>query len=402
MDVQRDLIITGAYIVLFLAFLFFMKKKQWSKPWRKLGLFSIIFLLLYLVLLEFFNRSFYLAIPLVFFGFFYFVYQRDKPRLINGWLFNLFVVVFLTYLAGISFVGKSFLTLGILGVIGVISLLILAFGIYGLIIFLIGNSYIVMKKESHSIANLLTLLLALAIIAWLIVQRVGTHILPDWSLVLLSLPTTIMFYFLVVFWNFLAISLIYQLNHPKLQQNFVIVLGAGLIDGERVSPLLAKRIDRAISFYRQQDFKTQKPPKLLMSGGKGSDEKISEAEAMRNYALTQDIPAEDILMESASTTTLENMRFSKKLMDDLSPAGYKVIFTSNNYHIFRGGMFAHQVGLKADGIGAKTAGYYLPNAFLREFAAIIIMHKKRHFITCLLITLLFVSLALLNYFIPIG
>ncbi|MFR3733884.1 MAG: YdcF family protein [Enterococcus sp.] len=103
----------------------------------------------------------------------------------------------------------------------------------------------------------------------------------------ISIPTTIAFYFFVVFWNFLSISLIYQLNKPKYNQDFVIVLGAGLIGGEKVTPLLAKRIDRAIQFYREQSEKTLSPPQLLMSGGQGPDEKVPESQAMREYALEQ-------------------------------------------------------------------------------------------------------------------
>jgi uncharacterized SAM-binding protein YcdF (DUF218 family) len=62
-------------------------------------------------------------------------------------------------------------------------------------------------------------------------------------------------------------------------------------------------------------------------------------------------------------------RFSKEIMEREKPSGYHAIFTSNNYHIFRAGMYAEDVGLKIDGIGSKTARYYLPNAFLREFIA---------------------------------
>ena len=136
-----------------------------------------------------------------------------------------------------------------------------------------------------------------------------------------------------------------------------------------------------------------------MSGGQGPDEKIPEAVAMKNYALDQGIPDEEILIETHSTTTLENMRFSKDIMEREKPQGYRAIFASNNYHIFRAGMYAKQVGLKADGIGAKTANYYLPNAFLREFAALLVMNKRIHIIMSILITLASVALTLLQLFV---
>jgi Uncharacterized conserved protein len=52
-----------------------------------------------------------------------------------------------------------------------------------------------------------------------------------------------------------------------------------------------------------------------MSGGKGSDEKLSEAQAMKNYALEQGIPEEDILLEDTSVNTMENLANSKKIID---------------------------------------------------------------------------------------
>lgn len=63
-----------------------------------------------------------------------------------------------------------------------------------------------------------------------------------------------------------------------------------------------------------------------MSGGQGSDEKLPEAVAMKEYAVAQGVPEGEILVETNSTTTYENMKFSKEIMDSLKPNGYKVIF----------------------------------------------------------------------------
>ena len=301
------------------------------------------------------------------------------------------------YVALVTLTASSLIGMGILGLLALLFLMTILFGIYAAVIFLNGNSFIVLRHESRKLPNLLTLILGLAIVALIILRTIGPRILPDWSVILLSIPTTIAFYFFVVFWNFLSISLIYQLNKPKYNQDFVIVLGAGLIGGKKVTPLLAKRIDRAIQFYREQSEKTLSPPQLLMSGGQGPDEKIPESQAMREYALEQGIPDEDIIMEAQSTNTLENMKFSKEIMEREKPSGYHAIFTSNNYHIFRAGMYAEDVGLKIDGIGSKTARYYLPNAFLREFIAVALMNKRLHLIVCGLITFGFVALAILNF-----
>ncbi|KAF1291953.1 YdcF family protein [Candidatus Enterococcus leclercqii] len=362
-------------------------------------IWSLTALFIYLAIRELAIGSFFILIPLLFFGIFLLAYFKEKARLANGLLFNLFLIVFGGYLVYNLFSTGSLIVGGLLAVALVALLLVAAFGIMTLVVFLYWNAAVVIKKESHSLANLLTLLLALFLTVFLIYDYFIAQQLPNWLSSFLSCLPLIMMYFFIVFYNFLTVSVLYQFNHPRYDQDYIIVLGAGLLRGEKVSPLLARRIDKAIEFYRLQQKAKNKAAKLVMSGGQGADEKLSEAAAMAAYALEQGIPQEDIILEDHSTTTLENMRFSKKVMDERSPEGYKVIFSSNNYHIFRGGMFAHQAGLKADGIGAKTALYYLPNAFLREYIAILMMNKRRHLLvvgTILVLTTLF---ALLNLFV---
>ncbi|WVT92267.1 YdcF family protein, partial [Enterococcus durans] len=238
------------------------------------------------------------------------------------------------------------------------------------------------EKESRSLANLLTLLLGVALTIFLILDYTLVRWLPQWANALFAVIPFIFAYLLIVFFNFMTVSILYQFNRPRYNQDYIVVLGAGLIDGERVSPLIAKRINKAIAFYWAQSKATLNPPVLLMSGGKGTDEKVAEAIAMKQYALEKGIPERDILVETNSTTTLENMLFSKEIMDQQMNGPYRAIFTSNNYHIFRAGLYARQAKLNANGIGAKTALYYLPNAILREFIAILVLHKKRHLIIC--------------------
>lgn len=391
---QRDFIAMALYFIVLIGLWIRFKGKRLSR----FLIWTGIFMLLYFCILEIQNRTFFILIPLFFLLLFCYFYFKEKCRLRNGWLFNLMLISFMGYVAIVTATNGSLIGAGILAILAVLFLIVILFGLYAAIIFLIGNSFIVLRHESRRLPNLLTLILALAIIALIVMQIYGPKILPNWSVILLSIPTTIAFYFFVVFWNFLSISVIYQFNQPKFNQDYIVVLGAGLIGGEKVTPLLAKRIDRAIQFYKKQSEETLSPPQLLMSGGQGPDEKIPEAQAMREYALEQGIPDEDILMEAQSTNTLENMRFSKEIMERENPSGYHAIFTSNNYHIFRAGMYAEEVGLKIDGIGSKTARYYLPNAFLREFIAVALMNKRLHLFVCGLIALGFIALAVINYF----
>ncbi|WP_207696808.1 hypothetical protein DOK67_0003147 [Enterococcus sp. DIV0212c] len=376
------------------------RQKKGAQDWKfyELLWFSLCFIF-YVIYLEVQLHTYYFLIPSGFLLLFLFCYFKEKRRLINGLLFNLFLVVGMTYLGSLLVRTTDPLLIILAGITGVVLFLFILIGLYALIVFLYWNAIIVMRKEGRSLANLLTLLLAIGLTVFLIFNHYSARILPSWASLLFGILPLLMFYFSIVFYNFLTISLIYQSNQPKYNQDFIIVLGSGLIDGKIVPPLLGKRIEKAIQFYKAQSRATLHPPKIVMSGGKGDDEHIAESLAMKNYALEKGIPEEDILIEANSKNTLENMAFSKEIMEqDFGGSDFRAIFTTNNFHLFRAGLFAKMANLKADGIGAKTAFYFLPNAFLREFIAIVMMHKRRHLIICGLITLMMIVLALAEFF----
>ncbi|GAB6427576.1 hypothetical protein bcgnr5380_00700 [Bacillus cereus] len=188
-------------------------------------------------------------------------------------------------------------------------------------------------------------------------------------------------YFFIHLSNFLSAYFLYQFNRPRRNQDFIIVLGSGLIN-DKVPPLLASRIHKAIDFYWKQAA-VNTPPTIIFSGGQGPDEGLPEAEAMQKYAVEKGIPLEHTVQENRSVNTYQNMSFSKEIMDSLKPEGkYKSIFTTNNFHLFRAGIYARQAGLNSQGIGSKTAFYYWPNAMIREYVAIVVMGRKRHMKVC--------------------
>ncbi|SFD15827.1 YdcF family protein [Clostridium uliginosum] len=326
-------------------------------------------------------------------------YLLDPRRLINGLLFNIFLFSSMITIVYMAFSTQNkFLIFLVLAFILLISL-VLIFGIYILIVALFINAKIVMKRESRTHSNLLTLFLAIGLIGCLIVSVIihKMNFSPEVNTLLSSFPVIGMYYLFSVF-NFIMISLIYQFNRPKLNQDFIIVLGSGLI-GDRVPPLLASRINKAIEFYNKQGA-VSTPPKIIFSGGQGADEKISEALAMQRYALEKGIPVEDTILEDKSVNTLQNMMFSKKIMENLIPDNYNSIFVTNNFHLFRAGLFAKKAELKSHGIGSKTALYFLPNAMIREYIAIVVLNKKQHAIILSLIFIASLILSLVQFVIP--
>lgn len=164
-------------------------------------------------------------------------------------------------------------------------------------------------------------------------------------------------------------------HEPKYNQDFIVILGCKVgRDGEPL-PLLRGRIDRALDFYHNQLEKTGKQACFIPSGGKGTDEVISEAQSIKNYLVEKGIDESIIYPETRSTTTLENMRFSKQIADEHKKDA-NILFSTTNYHIFRSGMFSAQAGMKADGIGAKTKWYFWPNAQMREFIGLLASEWK--------------------------
>ncbi|MEY8445147.1 YdcF family protein [Enterococcus ratti] len=397
MNLTRDLIFFVVYLLGFSSIFYWRKRQSDPALFFYCGTWTFMMMVTYFVILEIFYATFYFLIPLAFFSIFAFSYFNEKRKLLNGVLFNLFLISFGGYLIKLLIETQNVFIGGLIALLAFPALLILLFGIYILIVFLFWNGLIVLKRESLSLANLLTLLLAIFLTLYIIFQIFFIQYLPQWFNILFSAVPLILGYLFIVFYNFMTVSFLYQFNRPRYNQNYIIVLGAGLLNGEKVSPLLAKRINKAIAFYWAQSKATLNPPILLMSGGQGADEKIPEAIAMKQYALAKGIPERDILVETNSKTTLENMRFSKEIMDQQTDGSYRAIFTSNNYHIFRAGLYARQAKLKADGIGGKTALYYLPNAFLREYIAILVLHKKRHLLVGGLIVLGAALFAILTF-----
>lgn len=192
------------------------------------------------------------------------------------------------------------------------------------------------------------------------------------------------FYFSFLILSFVVYCVFIQIMPHRMNFNYIVIHGCGLAGGEKLSKLLSNRVDKAVEIYRKCAIK----PVIIPSGGRGSDEKLSEAQAMKDYLLSCGIPEENIVLEDRSTTTGENIRFSKEIIDSRS-GGKKTALISSNYHIYRCLRLAREAGFKCTGIGAKVAMYYWPSAIIREFVAIFV--TKGFLIWTLLGYLLFVS-----------
>ncbi|MER2056224.1 MAG: YdcF family protein, partial [Clostridia bacterium] len=172
---------------------------------------------------------------------------------------------------------------------------------------------------------------------------------------------------------------------PAADKDFIIILGCWFRPDGTLPPLLRGRADRAIAFWRGQREKTGKEACFIPSGGQGSNEPIPEAEAIRQYLLSQGIEDRLILPEPRSVNTLQNMAFSRQIIRNTDPEG-KAVFATSSYHVFRSGLWAKQAGLSAEGVGSRTKWWFWPNAFIRETAGLLQKRWKQE--VCFLLLLI--------------
>lgn len=249
-----------------------------------------------------------------------------------------------------------------------------------LCLYFIWNSKTMHTKEGKSVTAKLSAALGINLLivipAFFYLLSVGAMKVSPFLFIVLLFVILIDLFLSFLFAAYVLYSWMYQMIPLKKSVDYIIVLGSG-IRSEEVPPLLKSRLDKGIEYYRKN------PDALfIVSGGQGLDEPVSEAFAMKKYLLSQKIPAEAILVEDQSTTTYENMLFSKKIIDSDwqlkkpdSQSKPSIIFSTNNYHVLRGSMYARRVHLKAEGVGAPTALYFLPTALIREYIALLAHNK---------------------------
>lgn len=246
-----------------------------------------------------------------------------------------------------------------------------------------------MRRETWSLANLLlpavvfTFLIFDIAYSWAVY---GIGKLPPsytWLMVLSWIFPVLITYLAWQLLVFFVASVVYGHRVKNETANVFVVHGAGLVGGQKVGRLLAARIEAAVTASNEETT-------FVMSGGKGDDEHLSEAEAMRNYAVEMlKIPESRIILEDQSKTTYENLVNSAKLIHE------KFLFFSSDFHVFRAALFAASLKLDAQGgKGGKTRFYYRIPAFLREFVAVMNSERKRHIIWVAVIVLFFGLLAL--------
>ena len=149
-------------------------------------------------------------------------------------------------------------------------------------------------------------------------------------------------------------------QYDDKEADVIIILGAGLY-GEIPSNILTSRLDAGVEYLRTHNDVT-----IVVSGGQGNGETISEAEAMRRYLVRRGVSESSILKEEKSTSTRENLSFSAAMLEETgrTPENTQIAIVTNEFHLFRAKRVADTMGFAAGGIPAKTP--YLSSRILYQ------------------------------------
>ena len=152
----------------------------------------------------------------------------------------------------------------------------------------------------------------------------------------------------------------------RRQVDYVLILGAQ-VRGTWITDSLKRRLDAAL------DYLSRFPDaEVIVSGGRGSGEDISEADAMAFYLMDRGVEESKIIKEDRSTSTRENLRFSRRFLDAQKDSTAVV---TNDFHIYRALLTARREGyVNVYSVPASSNPVFQINYLVREFFAVAAMY----------------------------
>ncbi|MEG0190385.1 MAG: YdcF family protein [Lachnospiraceae bacterium] len=177
---------------------------------------------------------------------------------------------------------------------------------------------------------------------------------------------------MVILWAiFLAVEIIISSAMMSVYDehlSYIIVLGAK-VDATRITCSLNRRLEKAEQYLKRNPDTT-----VIVSGGQGKGESITEASAMAEYLKNCGISETRIVLEDRSTNTKENLQYCKKYVNSYTePIG----IVTNNFHMYRALWLGKIEGYtRLQGIPASTNLIIFPNYMVREFFAVLQLKLK--------------------------
>lgn len=179
---------------------------------------------------------------------------------------------------------------------------------------------------------------------------------------------------LVLFINFYVVGIaknkmIKDNDYSSLKNvDCILILGAG-IWGDKPSPMLQDRLDEGVKLYKEGI-----ASKIIMSGDHGREE-YDEVNIMKEYAIEQGVPSEDIFMDHAGFSTYESIYRAKEIFD-----ADNIVIVTQEYHLYRALYIAEKLDINAYGVNSDPRKY--SGQTFRELREILARNKD--FINCII------------------
>ena len=148
--------------------------------------------------------------------------------------------------------------------------------------------------------------------------------------------------------------------------DYIVILGA-MVRGETPSLILSERLSTGLNYIKEHP-----NLKVILSGGQGPGEDISEAEAMRRYLIKNGIEGSRLIKEEKSSNTMENLKFTRNIIKETdSRDQFKLMIVTSDSHMFRAKFLAKRNGFKALGTPSNTIITLKPTYYIREYFGVI-------------------------------
>lgn len=182
----------------------------------------------------------------------------------------------------------------------------------------------------------------------------------------MKIITDILLILIILFFVYAAAAvglMIYGSKKAPADGSTVVVLGCQ-VRGDVPSLALKMRMDAAYDYLKDHP-----DSKAVLSGGQGEGENMSEAKCMYDYLTSKGIDQKRLFMEDRSTTTQENIRYSKEIIEKegLNP---RFAVVTDWYHEFRAGIICDRQGIEHGAVSADTAPHLTAHLVTREILAI--------------------------------
>lgn len=151
---------------------------------------------------------------------------------------------------------------------------------------------------------------------------------------------------------------------PPEPQATVVVLGCRVY-GERPSRMMVARLKAAKKYLDKNPESA-----CILSGGQGADEDISEAECMYRYLVANGVSPDRLYKEDKSTSTRENLAFSKEIIER-EGLNNNIAIATNEFHEYRAQEIAKALGLESGAVSGATEIWVLPTYYIRELYGIL-------------------------------